>query len=62
MARHEGLSDEAIRERISNLKAISYVAESDENGFKVGIQFKSFHYQAKYQVFDRGLLASFLML
>lgn len=57
VARNEGLSDEAIREKILDLGATSYVAESSENGFKAGMQFKSFHYQAKHRISDRGLVA-----
>lgn len=44
------------------LRAMSYVVESDEDGFKVGTQLKSFHYQAKHRVSDRGLFVGFLML
>lgn len=62
MVRHEGLSDDAIQERISELGATSYVTESDEEGFKVGTQFESFYYQARHWISDRGLIIGFLML
>lgn len=55
------LSDEAIRERISDLGLTSYVAESNEDEFKAGMQFESFHCQAKYRVSNRELVG-FLML
>lgn len=34
MAKHEGLSDDVIRERISEL-GVTYVAKSNEEGLKV---------------------------
>lgn len=61
VARHEALS-ESIQERILDLEAASHIANFDENGFKVGMRFDSFHHQAKYQISDGGLLSSFLML
>lgn len=62
VARNDGLSDEAIQERILNLEATSCITKSDEDRFKAGTQFKSFHYQARHRVSDRGLIARFLML
>lgn len=62
MARNEGLSDDAIRERISDLGATSYVVESDKFGFKADMQFESFQHQAKHRISNRGLIAEFLML
>lgn len=44
VARHEGLSEEAIRERMSDLEATSYIAKLDEEGFKIGTRFQSFHF------------------
>lgn len=62
VARHKGLNDDAILERISELEATSYVTEFDKEGFKVGTQFASFHYQARHMIFDRGLITRVLML
>lgn len=53
------LNQTAIKARIANLGATSYVRESDEDGFKVGTSFQNFHYQAKMPIFDKVLMAGF---
>jgi len=54
-------TDEEIIERIS-ASTTSYTTESSEDTFKADMIFKSFNYQAKVSMYDRDLLAGFLML
>ena len=54
-------TDEEIAERI-NASTSSYTTESNEDTFKPDTVFESFHHQARISIFDRALLAGFLML
>jgi len=54
-------TDEEIAERI-NASTSSYTTESNEETFKPDTVFESFHHQARIPIFDRALLAGFLML
>ena len=53
--------NEEIFESISTSTS-SYTTESNEDTFKLGTIFESFHPQAKVPISDRALLAAFLML
>lgn len=59
MARYEGLSEDAIRERISNLEATSCVAESDEEGFKADTKSKASITKLDNEFQIRGSLVDF---
>lgn len=50
------ISEKEIEERISCFDMNAYVTESNEDVFKAGISFDSFHYQAKYWLSDSALL------
>jgi len=54
-------TNEEIAERISTSTS-SYTTESNDDTFKPDTIFESFHYQARILIFDRALLAGFLML
>ena len=54
-------TDEEITERI-NAFTSSYTTESNEDTFRPDTVFESFHHQARVPIYDRALLAGFLML
>ena len=54
-------TDAEIEERIC-ASTSSYTMESVEDTFRPGTFFKSFHHQANTPIFNRALLAGFLML
>ena len=53
-------TDEEIAERI-NASASFYTTESNEDTFKPDTVFENFHHQVQVPIFDRALLAGFLM-
>ena len=53
--------DAEIKERIDTSTSL-YTIESNENTFRPGTVFESFHHQAKAPISNRALLAGFLML
>ena len=54
-------TDTEIEERIS-ASTSSYTTKSNEDTFKPGMVFESFHHQARFPISDRALLAGFLMI
>ena len=54
-------ADEEIVKRI-HASTSSYMIESNEDTFKPGTVFESFHHQAKIPISDQALLARFLTL
>lgn len=59
---HTAIDMDKIQRRIAVTGDVSYTTESDENGFKATMVFKSFHYQARFPVPSRGLITWFIML
>jgi len=55
------IKDAEIKEKI-NASTTLYTIESNEDTFRPGTIFESFHYQAKSPISNRSLLAGFLML
>lgn len=58
MAKHEGLSDDVIRERISEL-GVTYVAKSNEEGFKVAHNLRVFIIKLDIGYLIEGFLLDF---
>lgn len=54
--------DKEVEEKITQFRTHSYVTDSDEDVFKAGTSFVSFHYQAKHRLSNSALLTGFLML
>ena len=54
-------TDEELANRIAD-SVDFYTTNSDEDIFKAGTIFESFHYQAQIPISDKALLAGFLML
>ena len=54
-------TEKEIEERIS-ASTSSYTTESNEDTFKLDVIFESFHDQARVPIFDRALLAGFLII
>jgi hypothetical protein len=54
-------TDEELAERVAETMEF-YITDSDEDVFKAGIVFESFHRQAQTPISDKALVADFLML
>lgn len=52
-------TDVEIEERIASFGTQAYITGSNEDVFKVGTSYESFHYQAKYPLSNMTLLAGF---
>ena len=61
VSRLDVCTDEELASRLVD-SAYFYTADSDENLFRAGTIFESFHRQAQIPISDKALLAGFLML